>query len=68
MTVKAFLHSRNPCILGSVYERMTEPAADLLHPCMDAVTEVDRLLRADPLAGINIIEIEHDDEQKGRCC
>jgi len=64
MAEKTFLHRRQPGIGRPFHEGMAEPAVDLFHPGMDAVAEVNRLLRADPLPGINVIEIEHGREKE----
>jgi hypothetical protein len=64
MAEKTFFHGRKAGIQGSFDEGMAEPAVDLLHPGMDPMAEIDRLLRAETLSGETVIEIEHGrDEQ-----
>ncbi len=66
VTIKAFLHRRNPRVSGSVRIGMTEPAADLLYPCMDPVAEINGLFGAEPSTRINSVKIEHHHEEEDR--
>ncbi len=59
VTIKAFLDRRNPRVSGSIHIGMTEPAADLLYPCMDPVAKIDGLFGAEPSTRIDIVKIEH---------
>ncbi len=62
VTIKAFLDRGNPRVSGSVYIGMTEPATDLLYPCMDSVAKINGLFGAEPSTRINIVKIEHHRE------
>jgi hypothetical protein len=63
VTEKTECHSRDSCILRSVHIRMAEPAVDLLHPRMNAMAEIDRLLRSKPLFRVDVVKVEHHPRQ-----
>jgi hypothetical protein len=62
VTKKTFAHSRDPCILGSFREGMAELTADSLHPRVNAMAEVDGLLRSNNLMRIEIVQVKHDND------
>ncbi len=62
VTIKAFLNCGNPRVSGSIHIGMTEPAADLLNPCMDPVAKINGLFGAEPSTRIDIVKIEHHRE------
>ena len=64
MAEKALLHWGQAGIRGAFDKGMAEPAVDLLYPGMDPMAEIDRLLRAKPLSGEAVIEIEHGREEQ----
>ena len=65
MAEKAFLHGRQSRMGGAFHVRVAESTVDLLHPGMNPMAEINRLLRADPLARENVIQIEHGREKQG---
>ena len=66
MAEKALLDGRNPGILRSVDKGVAESTTDLLDPCMNPMTEIDRLLRSNRLLRIHIIEIDHATKDQGQ--
>jgi hypothetical protein len=62
---KALLDGRNPGILRSVHKGVAESTTDLLDPCMNPMAEIDRLLRSNRPGRIDIVKIEHAQEEKG---
>jgi hypothetical protein len=65
MAEETFLHRRKTGIGRTLHEGVAEPAIDLFGAGVDAMAEIDRLLRADSFAGIKVIEIEHGREKEG---
>ena len=64
MAEKTLFHRREAGVRRAFDEGMAEPAVDLLHSGMDPMAEIDRLLRAEPLFGEAVIEIEHGREEQ----
>ena len=63
---ETFLHGRNPGIWRPFHKRMAEPAVDFFYPRMDAVAEVNRLLRAQVTGWVSKVKIEHNSEENTR--
>ena len=66
MAEKTFLHRGDPRIGRPLHKGMAEPAVDLLYPRMDAMAEVNRLLRPKVEGGNRIIKVDPTDQQSGR--
>ena len=62
---KALLDRRNTGILRSVDKGVAESTTDFLDPSMDPMAEIDGLLRSNRLRRIDIVKIEHAQEEKG---
>ena len=58
MAEEALFQGRDPGMSRSFHKGMAEAAVNLLHPGMNAVAEINRLLRAKPSLGIIIEEVE----------
>jgi hypothetical protein len=67
MTEKTFFHFRESGMFRPLHVGMAEPAIDGLDPGMDPVAERNGLSGSDPLAGVNIKKIEHQDHQQNPC-
>jgi hypothetical protein len=64
MTVKAFLHRRNPRMFGPVHVGMTVFAMDLLNACVNAMAERNGLLRSYVRGRRNVKEIQKQERKK----
>jgi hypothetical protein len=63
VTEKTERHGRNARILRSIDIRMAEATTDLLVPCVDSMTEVDWLNRADRPVRVDVVKVKHHPKQ-----
>lgn len=54
---KTLLHLRKTRPGRSVHKRVTEPTADLLHPSMNSMTEMDGLFHPQSFMGKDVVQI-----------
>jgi hypothetical protein len=64
---KTFFHFREAGMFRSLNKGMAKPAVDGLYAGMNPVAERNRLFRAYPPLGIDIIKKEHHPHQYNRC-
>ena len=68
VTEKAFFYRGQPGVLRALHVGVAETAVNLLHPGMDAVAEINRLLRADSFQGGKIVKVPHGREEDCSNC
>jgi hypothetical protein len=65
MAEETFADFGDPGIMRAVHKGMAEATVNLLHPGVNPMAEINRLLRPDGLIGVKIIKVYQSQKQEG---